>query len=135
MSNTTVTPGQRSPQPLPRTNTGRRYELATDIGRQASNAPRLPADYEAFMAETNRISDEFDRTLNAVRARTAEEFRALLGERGVHGAGDPTPVDDLEEWQHSYDPAAAAVLDAQLDEAFGPLPGARRDDIEWRTAR
>lgn len=39
---------------------------------------------------------------------------------------DPTPVGDLEAWTYSYDPRAAAELDAKLDAAFGPLPGGAR---------
>ncbi|GAA1028767.1 hypothetical protein GCM10009557_15010 [Virgisporangium ochraceum] len=35
---------------------------------------------------------------------------------------DPTPVDDLEV---DHDPCATADLDALLDEAFGPIGGAR----------
>lgn len=40
-----------------------------------------------------------------------------------HGTSDldPTPVDDLEAWMHSYDPRAAAALDRRLDEVFGPI--------------
>lgn len=124
MSNTTVTRTQPDTHPQPRP-----YELATDIGRANTTGP-LPSGWEEFLTAAHNVCDATDTALGAVRATTADELA-----RGVYGEGDPTPVDDLEAWHHTYDPAAAAVLDAQLDEAFGPLPGARRDDIEWRTAR
>jgi len=38
---------------------------------------------------------------------------------------DRTPVEDIERWQEAYDPKAAAELDRQLDEAFGPIGGAQ----------
>lgn len=38
---------------------------------------------------------------------------------------DRTPVADLESWHREYDPSAAADLDRRLDEAFGPVVGAR----------
>jgi len=38
---------------------------------------------------------------------------------------DRTPVGDIEAWTYSYNPSADADLDRRLDEAFGPVGGAR----------
>lgn len=114
MSNTTVTRAQPDTHPQPRP-----YELATDIGRANT--------WEEFLTAAHNVCDATDTALGAVRATTADELA-----RGVYGEGDPTPVDDLEAWHHTYDPCAAADLDARLDAAFGPLPGR---DVMWGRAR
>ena len=38
---------------------------------------------------------------------------------------DRTPVGDLEDWHRKYDPVAVGAFERLLDEAFGPLGGAR----------